>query len=393
MTSPVVTVAGMELLEIRSTPQSEGVVSVAGRDWTSRHTAAEVRAIHDNVNQLLDRTVPVLWDRKTQHNGFYRVTGASSVLTDVGGGDLVISDWQLTLERIGSSRDVEIESRVPTIPRLDELTGTQTPSYWHAPAVGFTSYWTGSTVPAGSVSRVSSDGTVTVHTGIPTSVAPRWTVPVESYLLGSSRILLDGIRRVGTHTPPHTSWELHNGLVRVAGAASGAVTVSAWDSGVWASAKGYQFTATSALTTTPEVSILRNDPEECAVRLSYATAVGRVTVDLSLRRGSRFVTGVVKRHSAATLGVVRTAAEAATAVTGGLYATAADADGNRFVMGSTRTVTAATGTAAISKASVTSFDFFLGHEFGATPATGDAFADLLAQYIASSGERVRVVRR
>jgi hypothetical protein len=136
--------------------------------------------------------------------------------------------------------------------------------------------------------------------------------------------------------------------------------------------------------------VLRNDPEEVTVRLSYPTAPGRVTVDLGLRRGSRFVTGGIKRHASATLGVARTAAEAATVVTGGLRATSADADGNRFVMGSSKTLTTATTTAAISKASVTQLDFFLGHEVGASPAAGDAFADLLAQYLGTSGDRTRV---
>ena len=38
---------------------------------------------------------------------------------------------------------------------------------------------------------------------------------------------------------------------------------------------------------------------------SYAAAANAVTVDLSLRRGARFVTGVMKRHAAGTLGVAR----------------------------------------------------------------------------------------
>jgi hypothetical protein len=62
-------------------------------------------------------------------------------------------------------------------------------------------------------------------------------------------------------------------------------------------------------------------------------------------------------------------------------------------MGSSRTATTVTVTAAISKASVLSFDFFLGHEVGASPQSGDAFADLLSQYLGTGGEQVRAVRR
>jgi hypothetical protein len=147
------------------------------------------------------------------------------------------------------------------------------------------------------------------------------------------------------------------------------------------------------VTSDPELTILRNDPEQAQIRLTYPSTPGRLTVDLLLRRGSRFVTGVIKRHSAATLGVARTAAETAAAVTGGLRATAADADGNRFVMGSTRNLTTTTSTASIAKAVVTSLDFYLGHEVGASPASGDAAADLFAQYLHAGGETIRVVRR
>ena len=61
-------------------------------------------------------------------------------------------------------------------------------------------------------------------------------------------------------------------------------------------------------------------------------------------------------------------------------------------MGSSRTLTTATGTAAISKATVTVLDAFVGHEVGDTPAAGDAFADLLAQYLGTTGETVRAIR-
>lgn len=394
MSWELVTIGGVPLRESQTADLGEEALGVSGREMNTITTSAEVLAAHGDIPQLADQTVPVVFEGKPHLSGFYRVAGASSSLRRMAGGRLVIANWEVTLERVGSERDVEVESRVPSIARLDELAGTQTPSFWHAPAVGASSYWTGATVPSASTTRVSADGPVPVYTGIPASTAPRWTVAAADYLKGSVRVLLDGIRRVGSFTPPHSSWQVDNGLVRVAGDVDGSVTVAAWVDNNWRSVKGYQFTVTGApLTTIPEFSILRNDPEEVAVRLSYPTTPGRVTVDLSLRRGSRFVAGTVKRHSTTALGVVRTAAETAAAVTGGLRASAADADGNRFVMGTTRTATTATGTAAISKASVTAFDFFLGHEFGASPATHDTFASLLAQFIAAGGVRTRIVRR
>ena len=397
MTWGTVTVAGYELRETRVVPASgRGDLTLSGQEAHPPSTTGHVLATHHNVRALRDRTVPVILTDKNEVTGFYRVTEASSKLTNIHNGAYVTADWSLTLEPVGSEADLEFESRVPTIGRLDELAGTQTPSFWHAPPVGVSSYYSGSTVPAGSVSRSSEDGTITVHTGIPTSFPPRWTVTADNYLDGSVRVEFAGIRRLGVWTPPLETWAVHNGLVRVMSGGDGSIVVACWDTGQWRSLSGFVPAVSGvSLSTDPEFTVLHNEPEEVRVRLTYPTSPGRVQVDLSLRRGARLVTGVLKRHSAATLGIRRTAAEAATAFTGGLRATSNDADGNRFVLLSSRLLgTTDLATAYISKASVTQFDFAVGHEVnGSSAAAGDTSADLLLQYLAAGGEQVRVVRR
>lgn len=378
-----------EELEVEETAES---LRIHGQESTPVVSYDQVMTRHQNVTSMLGKVMPVVFTDKTELSGFYTVSDASSTLMKYANGAITTMTWSVELEKLGTAQDVEFESRVPTVPRSTELTGT-TVSYWHAPPGGHTSYYTGPTVPDTSVTREGSSGTMLVFTGIPADVPPRWTVSAENYLNGASRVYLNGERFIGDATPQHTTWEVHNSLVRVAPVGAG-IAVSTWEGGAWRSVKDYVFTVSGAtLTVVPEFTIMRNDPEEVTVRLSYAISPGRVTVDLSLRRGSRFVTGVIKRHSSATLGVARTTAEAATAVTGGLRATSVDADGNRFVMGSTRTVTTVLDTASISKASSVQLDFFLGHEVDATPATGDAFADLLAQYRGTNGDRTRVIRR
>lgn len=374
--------------------ESSSKLTVTGQESTPPQTAAEVHAAHLNVLGLLGATIPVVLTDKTELTGFYVVIDAASDLLNFAGGAVLSASWSIGLARLGTEADVEFESRLPGIARSTELSGVS-PVFWHAPPPGATSYYTGATVPAGAVTRQSAEGDVTVYTGIPDGIFPRWTCPAADFMAGSARLLLDGIRRAGLATAPSSSWELSNGIVRVTGGADATLTVSAWSGAAWVSAKGYVPTVSgTAPTGVPEVTTLRNDPEQVTIRLSYPQAgAGRVTVDLSLRRGARTVSGVLKRQSAATLGIKRTEAEAATAVTGGLRATTADSDGNRFVLGSSKTVTTATGTASISKAGVTQLDFFLGHEVGA-PAAGDAFADLLGQYLASAGsEDTRLVRR
>lgn len=391
----IVTVGGIAFREDLSVEETgEDVLTIRGQESYPPQTQAAVRVAHENVLGLRGQTVPVTLTDKSDRTAFYEVTGATSTLRDVQNGAVVTATWQLTLRRLGSERDVEFESRVPTIGRADELAGTQTPAFWHAPPVGVTSYYTGSTVPAGTVTRDSEDGAVTVFTGIPVDVAPRWTAPAASYLGGSARVLIDGIRRAGTETADGAAWELSNGLLRVTADGAG-FAVSAWDSGAYRSVKGFVPAVSGAnLTATPEFTILRNTAEEVGARLTYPAVPGRLTVDLSLRRGARFVAVLMKRHAAATLGLRRTAAEAVTAPTGGLQATSADADGNRFVVLSSRVPgTTDLSTAYFSKASVTSLDLAVGFEVGASPAAGDAFADLLLQYLGTTGDRTRVVRR
>jgi hypothetical protein len=390
-----VTIGGVDFRETNVLTDDGDTVKITGQEAHQPLSKSAARARYRNVRGLRGMVVPVVFGDKQVASGFYEVTSASSTLMDFAQGRVITVDWSMTLERIGGERDVEFESRVPTIANSTELAG-QTPSFWHAPPPLTKDYYTGSTVPSASVVRESAEGPVTVYRGIPANVAPRWTCPVAGYMDASPRLLFDGIRHAGAESPDLVVWQLDNALLRVLGGGDGSFSVSAWDPDVddWASVKSYVPTVNGiALTGVPELSVLRNDPEKATVRLFYPTAPGRATVDLGLRRGARYVTGVLKRHSAATLGVARTAAEAASVVTGGLRATSADADGNRFVMGSSRTLTTSTGTAAISKSAQTSFDFFLGHEVGSSPAAGDAFADLLAQYLGDGGDVTKVVGR
>lgn len=388
-----VTIGGVAFREENLASDGSGLLRISGQESAPPSSAAWVIAAHHNVHAAKGLILPVVFSDKADLTGFYLVTDASSDLFRWSNGAVETATWSMSLQSLGTERDVEIESRLPPIARTTELGGL-TAVFWQAPAPGFGSYYTGATVPSGSVTRTAVDGAVVVQTGIPVGVSPRWTIPAGSYLLGAVKVLLDGLLRLGEETPAASAWEMNNGLVRVMSSSSGGFTVSAWGGTIWESVKTFQVTvAGAALTSTPEMTVIRNTPEQAILRLSYPTAVGRVTADMGLRRGSRFVTGVLKRQSAASLGVTRLEAETAAVVTGGLRASAADTDGNRFVMGSSKSVTTTTATASITKASVTAFDFFLGHEFGASPAAGDAMADLLAQYLGSGSERVRIVRR
>jgi hypothetical protein len=185
-------------------------------------------------------------------------------------------------------------------------------------------------------------------------------------------------------------WVVENGIVRISeSSTAGAIDTELWNGSAWVALKTYRFTVNgTALTTTPDFTVLRNDTEETTVRLTFPGVPGRTQVDIGLRRGARFATLYVARHAAAGLGVARTASEAGTAVTGGIRATAADGAGATFVMGSARTVTATLTTPALARASTTRADFFIGY----TGAESDAAA-LVGQYLGTNGDRTRAVTR
>lgn len=387
-----VTIGGASFREELQASESDGVLNIGGQEQSLiGEPVGDVYATHANVRGLRGRMVPVIFGDKAQLSGFYLVTGARSELVDFANGSIVTATWQATLERLGTERDIEFESRVPTFNRATEVAGAPAASYWHAPPGGYDDYLTGATVPSSTVVRTGADGPITVFRGIPVDVAPRWAVGVADYLRGAARIRFDGRLHLGESSVPHDGWSVSNGLVDIRSAATGAaieVSVVAAN-GALRSTKGWMPSADGFVGWgRPEFTIIRNDPEEVVVRLSYGVTLGRVQMDLSLRRGSRFVTGVIKRHATASLGFARTAAEAGTAVTGGIRATAADTDGNRYVVGSSRTVTTTLAPAWITKTSVKQLDFFVGHEVGASPAAGDAFADLFAQYLGTQSERV-----
>jgi hypothetical protein len=393
-----VTIDGIVLRETITAPDGDSL-TLSGQESFPPSPSEYVRATRGNIVGLLGRDAVVSVSDKIELSGLYRVAGADATLTDHANGSIVIADWSLKLARLGTERDVEFESRVPTISRQTDLAGPPAASYWHAAPPGVLDYFTGSAVPSASVTRQSAEGPVLVQRGIPADVAPRWTVAVTDAINASCRVVIDGYRRAGLDTAsPDESWLISNAIVQVrsSDATLGAFEISSINAaGALRSTKAIVPTVNGvALTTVPQFTILRNDLEEVTVRLAYPNTAGRLTIDLDIRRGSRFVTGVIKRHSAATLGIKLVTNETGTAQTGGIRATAADADGNRYVLGSAKVPTITT-TGAISKASVTLFDFFAGHEvrIGGVLADGDAYGDLQAQYLGTTGDRTRVIRR
>lgn len=361
---------------------------------------AEVLNRHDNINALQEGTpIAVTWSQKAERNGYYSVKSAGATLTERVG-DLVTSDWKVSLERLGTEGEVDLQSRLTGAVRLNDfsLTGER----WHAPPIGHTGYYTGSSNPT-SMTRTGADGAITVYRSVPANVSPRWGCDPADWLDGRVRVNdtaaasgagleLDGIDR----PVPPAAWTLGNSLVNVVPSASaGILDVQAYTGGAWHTKLWTISVGGAAVAAWDSATLIRNDCEQCILRLVASRSPGRVTLDLALRRGSRTVEGYLQSGSSATLAVYRESAETNTsfAASGYVVATGDDADGNRFAAGSARTFTAhANG--GVSKATATALDFWVGVVAGGGSAvSGDAATDLRNMYIGALAESTHAVRR
>lgn len=371
-----------------------------GQESTPPLTRAVLTARHDNL-LALEQGVPVAvtWTDKSERSGYYTVKGVAATLQEYVN-DAVTSTWKVSLERLGTVSEVDLQSRLTGVVRSNDF--SLAGETWHAPPIGHTTYYTGATNPT-LMTRTGADGAMTVYRGVPAGVSPRWGCPPGSYLNGRVRIndtaaaTGSGFEVDGTvRALPVAAWTLGNALVNVTPTASaGVLDVQAYTGGAWHS-KHWNVTVGGAnVAAWDSATILRNDLEQCILRLTAPRSPGRATLDLTLRRGSRIVEAYLQSGAASTLAIYLRTAETNTsaAASGYVVATSNDADGNKAAAGSARTFTAhANG--GVSKATTATLDCWLGVVAGGSSAvSGDAATDLRNMYIGSLAESTYVARR
>jgi hypothetical protein len=349
-----------------------------------------------DLQGLDGQLVPVIFSDKAFVSGYYTVQSADIAhwsYAGFGGPRTVVETVKLTLARVGTESQVDVESR---------LSGAQTRTNgysivgerWHVPPPGHLAYYCSTGSPS-TLSLASADGTLTMYRGLATGVSPRWACPLAAWGVGRARLLDgNGNERTGVRAPlPNTGWEINNGLVRLR-VDSGGLKVAAWD-GTAYEEKTYNITIAGpgTLGAPTATTILRNGPQRVTVRCLWSSSPGRTVVDLTVRRGSRMVEGYIQTQpSAATIAVSQAASEATTSATGYIVASGNDAAGNRYMIGSAGSFTPNTGARSITKSSATTMDFVLGSIIGAG-ASGDAAVDWMKRYIGATDERLVGVRR
>lgn len=374
----------------------EQSVSLDGMESGPPFTDAQIIAKSEDIVAMLDRALPVVFGTKTTQSGFYSVKDVGAVITDWP--EAKWFTWTLSLARIGAENAVDMESRLGSVVRVNDfaLTGER----WHAPSVGAYGYFTGTTQPSSNIGRVlaDSEGTITAFRVIPAGVNPVWGITAPNYLLGRSRVVIDGVERSGIGIRVVTgTWVLSNGLIRVTPLASGAMLrVEGWDGGAWSS-KDLDITVGSDLVPPFDaMTVIRNDFECVVIRLlKNKSPSGRTLVDLTLRRGAAFVEGFIQTDTSATLGVKTDPNLATTnnAATAHIVETANDANGNKFTMGLPVTFTGST-TGGVSKTSSVQLPWYAGYVIdGSSAASGNTAVNLRDQYIGSLSEQVLAVKR
>jgi hypothetical protein len=361
----------------------------------STHTEAAIKDLHDDIMGLPLSIVPVIFGDKSDRNGYYTVLGSKSSIVNLAYQSVIQLTWAIDLRREGNDQEVDLETRLAgPVNRLNDF--TLSGSRWLGVPVGATGFLAGASTPS-IVNRPTPDGTMPVFTGISGTVnSVRYQCDITDYGKGRVMVKSDGRERAGIGVSlGSTNWELSNGLLRLTARASG-FSLAYYSGGVWETARDWNFLADGGVVAVPTaVSVLRNDYEQVTLRLMWnRTPSGRVVADVTLRRGSHFVEFVMKSNTATTFELRRATNEAGTSASGFVRATSNDAQGDRYVVGSSRTFTANLGTGGLSKASTTRLDVMLGIEInGTTAIAGDTGADLMAQYLGSPTQVVLAVRR
>lgn len=356
-------------------------------------TRLQVEQRRDDILSLPGQMVAMSFTQKSHLNGFYIVKDSQAEITNWDNAWAMLT-WGVNLVRVGVENEIDVESRLSgAITRINDFTVVGKRS--HAPAVNHKAYWSGSTVPT-FVSRVGVEGTVKQYQNLAAGINPRWAVAVTDYEKGRARFIdHNGLERTGTSVNVSPSnWELSNSLIRIKPGTGNAFDVSAWTGAAWV-VRTWDLlydTSPTSIGVVDYVSILDNSYESVTIRLTKNIApAGRMTVDLTLKRGASIVEMYVQHQFSTTLTLKRFTVVAGTSSPGYIAETTADVNGMKSIVGSARTFTADAPNHGITKTATATLDAFMGVSMSAN--AGDLPADVYTQYIGTPSELVQGVHR
>lgn len=386
----------------------------------------QLRGMIDNPDE---EVFPVTCSADPTIDGYYYARSASVDDTGVFGGTR--GRFAVTLERVGTGyRNVVNEGAGVAFTRTNSHSISGQSGQWSIPNASTTAIPpNGYSKDIAVTTRVAEDGTLRtffVGTAAAATTA-RHIVPPASHYVGSARIesKLGGSTyypMVGRQVPlTPSNWRLTNGLLRLQASATPnrLFHMYGYDAGWGATGHAVTLTARSATfidTTTIQVSdpvvdavtVLRNTPEVCTVRLScrFATITAGaamanrnavinqatytiVNVDISLRRGDYIATVAVSGAPFVHTTIADSSGATSSDITGG-EAASATLEGNKFVVVSPATATISSTTSALTVADVSGRSVF-GVGMEVDPGATTVAQEIAYQWFTTFTETQRVV--
>lgn len=386
-----ITIGREQFYEGLETSVDGTTVSIVSQESSPPLTRAILDVRKENLTAMLGQHVPIVFERNSSMNGYYLIDSAEVSYMDYDD-VVVVADWSISAERLGTHSEVEVGTGVFPLDRNNahSVAGTT----WHAASVGATAYDAGASEPS-LVVRTGDDGDVPVYLDV-ASKSVRWTVSPENFYRGAPTVRTGGLVLAGTqHRVDVDGWELSNGLVRVSPNGA-ALDVDAYEAGQWRSQTFTPRASGNNLTGSWEAAaVIVNTPEQATVRLTRQanTGVGRITLDVTLRRGSRLAQCYMQTNRSLAFGV-ETGAQSTVLTSGYVLRDTTDANGNRWMLGSPNGVTETAGSGRITLADTRALAFYAGHVLDHdTAGAGETPLSLVEQYMGTPSVKERIVKR
>ena len=412
---------------IETVEVSARTITMNGRISIDDTEISRAKAVRDQIVALADNPdelfVPMKWDGDVTINSVVRPTSATATM-DPGALERGWFPWKITADRVPNGSQPNVESPLIGGFRANAAgvagpPGTVVP--WHAVPYAALDYYDGASafqsVPyllesatgqVGFYPFIAGVGRKTARMAIPPAnwydgaACVEQAYPDGRYYTVHGRQLYSGLSSSG--------WRIGNGIIRITPGTGGALVLQAWDSATraWGAShtltlSAYDGSSSYTVNRINSVSILRNSPEECRIRIGLgllSTGINyghRTMLDIKIRRGARFVECRWTTLGTAMLGAITEAASTGgTTFTGGVVSGGPDAQGNLVAMFTPTFASITTGPIAMDSTGVGIRA--LGWSFGVGIVLAGAFAvnpnrstDLRDQYFAPYGERMTVV--
>ena len=371
----------------------------------------ENKYIRDELMSMAayDIVYPFTYTGDITMSGYVKVDSADVSVSRFGGTGMT---YNVGLQWLGNPGEIRFESQFSgALIDNDHSVSSTSSQFFCAPAESFSvhipSVGTGSS-PA-QEDRIASynNGTTTLKYFSGSNIRSNnieFECNPADYLKGACKVSTNGKVRNGLYSTNLNVDQavLENGLVKIQFTNSNTesrFTTYLWETDDWRSAKEYKVAKGTSKTEWDgwnTVQIIKNYPECATLRFTSqanTNGSGRLTFDVSLRRGSRYFSLVISSYGTADeIHIQRTSTEASSAGTGYITSSTNDSEGNYFILGSPDTFSSNLTDGGIYL-TATQMKAFVGYVLNGSSAAGQNTADNMRDaYLDFIYEHVRSIR-